>query len=381
MFDDGQAQARTTGGAGAGRVHAVEALEDALPVLLRDADALVGHGYLDEVPAGRGDAAARDADPGPGRGVVDRVLDEVAEGGGELAAVSPHVQVRRAARGHRDLLGGRGVAGAVDGLGHQLVDPDRLGILQRVVVLHPGQVDELLDQIGQPVGLDLHPAREAGDRLGVVRGVHDGLGEQGERADRRLQLMADVGDEVAPDHLDAPGLGQVLDQQQHEAGAERGDPGGDRQGLAAAGAPARKIQLHLPYLTVTAGVAGHVEHRLHGQLPAPDQPQCVRRGAGLDHRVALVEHHRRGAEHREHGVHAGRQDRVRVQGCPGGPRLVALAPAERQHGDDAGAQPGDRCSCGDRRVHVHASRLCVLTDTLPAIRVPARTFVAQSSPW
>ena len=62
--------------------------------------------------------------------------------------------------------------------------------------------------------------------------------------------MADVGDEVAAYRLDAAGLGEVLDQQQDEPGAERGDPGGDGEGLAAAGAAARQIQLDLAYLAV-----------------------------------------------------------------------------------------------------------------------------------
>ena len=95
-----------------------------------------------------------------------------------------------------------------------------------------------------------------------------------ERADRGLELVADVGDEVAPYRFDTAGLGEVLDQQEHQPGAERGDPGGDREGLAAARTAPRQVQLDLPYLTVPAGVAGHVEHRLDGQLAAPDQARA-----------------------------------------------------------------------------------------------------------
>ena len=60
------------------------------------------------------------------------------------------------------------------------------------------------------------------DGLGVVGGVDDRLGEQLDRADRGLQLVADVGDEVAADRLDAALAGAVLDQRQHEPASPSG---------------------------------------------------------------------------------------------------------------------------------------------------------------
>ena len=181
-----------------------------------------------------------------------------------------------------------------------------------------------------------------------------GLGEQRERADRGLELMADVGDEVAADGLDPAGLGEVLDQQQDQPGAERGDPGGDGEGLAPAGAAPRQVQLDLPDLAVPPGVAGHPQHRLDGELAAADQPEGVRGGAGLDDGVAPRRGRRRRSGVPTARCRPGRQHGVRVQRGARGLRLVALAPAERQHGEDTGAQPGERRHCGDRRVHVHA---------------------------
>ncbi len=64
-----------------------------------------------------------------------------------------------------------------------------------------------------------------------------------------------------------------------------------------------------------------------------------------------------------------------------GALLLSFAPAERQHGDDTGEYSGDRCRCGDRRVHVHASRLGMPNRPAPAIGLRPRTLVAQSSPW
>src|SRR3954447_20867507 len=70
MLDDRETESRSARGTGAGRVDAVEALEDALLVLVGDADALVGHGDLDQVAAGRGHPAGGDPDPGAGGRVV-----------------------------------------------------------------------------------------------------------------------------------------------------------------------------------------------------------------------------------------------------------------------------------------------------------------------
>lgn len=270
---------------------------------------------------------------------------------------------------------------AVDGLGDEFVDADRFGVLQRIVVLHPGEVDEFLDQVGQAGRLDLHPAGEALHRLGVFGSVHDSFGQQGEGPDRGLQLVADVRDEVAADGLDASGLGEVLDEQEDEPGAQRGHPGRHRQGFAPAGAAPGQVQLDLAYLSVASGVPRHQEHRFDGELAATDQPEGVRGGAGLDYGVGLVEDDGRGAEHGQNGVHARRKHGIGVQGGPGGSVLVAFAPTERQHGDDAGEHPGDRCRCGDRRVHVHASRLGMRYVLATAIEVGPRTLVAQSSPW
>jgi hypothetical protein len=52
VLDDGQAEPGASGGAGAGLVGPVEALEDPIDVGGRDADALVGDRDLDELLGG-----------------------------------------------------------------------------------------------------------------------------------------------------------------------------------------------------------------------------------------------------------------------------------------------------------------------------------------
>ena len=115
----------------------------------------------------------------------------------------------------------------VDRPGDDLVDLDIDGLVERVVALEAGELDDLLHQPGQALALGVHPAGEALHRLGVVGGVDDGVGEQLDGADRRLQLVAHVGHEVAPDRLHPAFAGPVLDQGEHQLGAQRRHPGGD----------------------------------------------------------------------------------------------------------------------------------------------------------
>ena len=87
------------------------------------------------------------------------------------------------------------------------------------------ELDELVDQLGQPRALVLHPAGEPADGLGVVGRVGDGLGEQRQRADRRLELVADVRDEVAAHGVEPARLGDVLAGDEHELRGRAARPG------------------------------------------------------------------------------------------------------------------------------------------------------------
>src|SRR5207247_1279618 len=126
--------------------------------------------------------------------------------------------------------------------------------------LDPGQRDQVLDQVGQPLRLLAHLAREPANSLGVVGGVLDRLGQQGQRSDRSLELVAGVGDEVPPDLLHPPALGLVLGEHEHQAaaadgGAERRHP--DREARRPAAEPGhRDLDLALPDLAVPAYLAG-----------------------------------------------------------------------------------------------------------------------------
>ena len=70
------------------------------------------------------------------------------------------------------------------------------------------EIEEILDDAREPLALADHALGEPSGHLGLAP-RRDGLGEHGERADRRAQLVTDVGDEVAPHALDPAGLGDV----------------------------------------------------------------------------------------------------------------------------------------------------------------------------
>ena len=197
----------------AGRVDPIEALEDPADLVLGDADALVDDRDLDAL----GQSLRRHQHRGALAGVGDRVGDEVRDRGCDLLGVAEHLETGRAAADHADLcrvgVDGTGVDRALD----DFVDRHWLGPVDRVPGLQPRQLDDLLHQPRQPLRLSDHPPAEPLHRLRVAGRVVHGLGEQPDRTDRGLELVAHVGDEVAPDRLDLTLAGAVLDQRQHQA--------------------------------------------------------------------------------------------------------------------------------------------------------------------
>ncbi len=92
--------------------------------------------------------------------------------------VAVHDRAVVAADGDLDALALCGQRRPVDRLGDDVVHRDRLGLVQRVRHLQPGQVDDLLDERGEAHRLALHPGGEVPDGVGVVGGVGDRLGQQ-----------------------------------------------------------------------------------------------------------------------------------------------------------------------------------------------------------
>ena len=146
----------------------------------------------------------------------------------------------------------------------------RCGFAEGVGDLQPGQLDDLLHQPGQPVGLDLHPLGEARHRLGVVVRVEHRLGQQGDAADRGLQLVADVGDEVAPDLLDA-GAPRCGPRRAAGRGPRRGARRGPHDEAAVRPRPLRQLQLGLADHAVAAHLPRQLGAARGGRARCPHQ--------------------------------------------------------------------------------------------------------------
>ena len=227
-----------------------------------------------------------------------------------------------------DLAGGGVGEALVDGAGDDLVGLDGDRLVERVVALEPGELDDLLHQPGEALALGVHPAGEALHGLGVVGGVDDGVGEQLDRADRGLQLVADVGHEVAADRLDAALAGAVLDQGEDQLAAQRGHPGGD---VARWHSLALHEQLGLADLPVAAYLPDELGQLAHGDLVVAHEPHRDGGRGGLEDGVAGVDDEGGAAQHGEHGGHARRERRLGRLGRA----HLPLAHPERQDGATA----------------------------------------------
>ena len=98
-------------------------------------------------------------------------------------------------------------------------DRDRLAT-GRALAFDAREVEQVLDDAidAERLGVDAlgESLRDGGVALEL-----QGLGEQSERPHGRLQLVTDVGDEVAANVFEAPALGDVFDDGEH---AERATP-------------------------------------------------------------------------------------------------------------------------------------------------------------
>ena len=147
---------------------------------------------------------------------------------------------------------------SLDGVRHDEVHEHRLA-RRGLLGLDPRQVEEVVDDPAHPERLVVDAAGEALRHVGV--GLRDErLGEEAQRPHRRLELVAHVGHEVAPDLLEPTPLRDVLDERDHP---ER---------------PAAVIDLAGPHLQRAAGRSVQVE----GALGRPLVPRVLEH---LGHRL------------------------------------------------------------------------------------------------
>ena len=189
----------------------------------------------------------RDLDALAAGAVFQSVLDQVLEQPRELVAVARHHQrLGRRRDLDRDVAIARQRLQAVGDLAHDRDEIDRrVGPLMRAQ-LDARQRKQIVDQPRHAPGLRLHDAEEAFARRRIVaRRALQRFDEARERRKRRAQLMADVGDEVGAHLLDPPDRGEIMDGDDHDAGAGpaagQRDRRNERLGEARRRQPRRKL--------------------------------------------------------------------------------------------------------------------------------------------
>ena len=176
-----------------------------------------------------------------------------------------------------------------------------------------------------------------------------------ERADRGLELVAHVRDEVAADLLDPAGLGAVLDQDAGR-GRCRGEPPGRGRSRGPPERAARELQL-LPRAPAPSRRASATISRSSAcarSCAADEAERVAQPGVALTTAVAGVEDDGRGAQHGQDAADTGGQRRG--PGAPREARPLALARTERQHGEGADDEAGEPRQHRRPR-HAHAARV------------------------
>ncbi|CAB4936640.1 unannotated protein [freshwater metagenome] len=115
----------------------------------------------------------------------------------------------------------------------------------------------------EPGCLELHALGEVAHLIGIIaRGKHR-LGEERQRPDGGLELMADVRNEVAPDRIDSALLGKIVDEHEDRTRSEGRDAHPELEQFASERWPSN-AHLLLARLSVTRDLfdeAGDLRHR------------------------------------------------------------------------------------------------------------------------
>ncbi|CDP51104.1 hypothetical protein [Devosia sp. DBB001] len=216
------AQRQTEAGAAIGRrdtgIGLGEAGEELALLLLRNADAGIGHGDLDPAAIGIRQALGRERDLAVLRelgSVGDKVVERLPQLGGvgldeaDLGPVGDRETV--------GVLGGERTRGGLD-IGNELIDIDGLDMQHHLAGLDLGDIEDVVDHGEQVLagGADL---LEIGNLLAapIELGLFEqelGIAEHG--IERRAQLMAHLGEELGLGAIGA--LGIVLGVDQHLGG-------------------------------------------------------------------------------------------------------------------------------------------------------------------
>ncbi len=177
----------------------------------------------------------------------------------------------------------------LNGIGHDEVDQH--GLAGRGLLgLDAREVEQVIDDAADPEGLVVDAAGQPLRHVGVGLG-DERLGQQAQRAHRRLELVAHVGHEVAADLLEPAPLRDVLNERDDP---ERPAAVVDLAGAHLQRAPGRAVEVEGALgRALVPGVLQDVGHRLRGQgVAVAADHEGVGPAVAVDHGAVLVaEHH------------------------------------------------------------------------------------------
>ncbi len=205
---DGEPKPGAGGGAGQAAVDPVEAVEDALAVLRRDAGPLVFHPHHQLVAADLG----ADVDGRGLPGVLGRVLDQIPQHNLDALRVGEQRgQVWRQV--HLQAVAGIRVR-PPGGVMHQVFQPAGSPLHLQAPRLDARHIQQVVHQPAQPVGLLLDHLQELALRAAVPLHV---FGEQGggiafDRRHRGAQLVRDGGDQAGFHPVQLTVLGDIAQE-------------------------------------------------------------------------------------------------------------------------------------------------------------------------
>ena len=255
------------------------------------------------------------------------------------------MQAGGAARDEGDLLGLGLGAHPVDGLGDDGVQVDVVGLDQRVPLLEAGELHDLLDEHAQARGLPAYAADVVAHDIGVVDGALDGLGQQGDSADWGLELVGDIGHEVAAHVLQPLGGGAVLDEDEDAAAPNSGHAHVQVELAGPGDASAGDGQLGLLGRPPGSHPGDHLGHLRLADLVVAHDVVGVGGGGGAQHLVVVVEHDDGRAQRRQDG-----HDAVVLKGGARGDAVRAGAVQRRSEGEGgSGAYPDTHYGDADQQ--------------------------------
>ena len=241
------------------------------------------------------------------------------------------MQAGRAARDESDLLALGLGAHPVDGLGHHGIEIDVVGLDQRVPLLEAGELDDLLHEHAQARGLLAYAADVVADEAGVVDGALDGLRQEGDGPDRGLELMGDVGDEVAAHVLQTLGGGAVVDEDEDATASDGGHAHVQVEVPGPVDAPSGDGQLGVLGVSSRAHPRHHLGHARLADLVVPHNVEGVGGGGGAQHLIVVVQHDDGRAQRGQN-----RYEPAVLEGGARGDAIRAPVVGGRREGESAG---------------------------------------------